>query len=431
MKSPSRVDIRPIRVPFDVTLHVPGSKSITNRALIIAALSRGETLLRNALFSDDTEYMIQALLDLGIDVLVDKGESTIKIVGQGGNLRVPSRPLNVGNSGTCMRFLASVVALGHGTFTLDGNPRMRERPIEDLIDGLRTLGVQVTYLGKQGFPPVEIKANGFRGGATRVKGDVSSQYISSILLSAPLASSPVTVAIDGTLVSRPYVTMTTALMQEFGATVSWKDLHTIEVNIDARYSGKSYTIESDYSSASYFMAAAAVTGSTARLGYLPRRTLQGDAVLARVLVDMGARVHCHEDAVEVRGTGGLHAIDIDMFEFSDLVPTVAVLAAFARGTSRIKNVGNIRFKESDRLHALATELTKIGATIVELEDGLEIIGKDSSDYHGASIDTHDDHRIAMAFSIAGLKVPGIQINNPACITKTYPRFLNDLERLYQ
>nr|MDO8118246.1 3-phosphoshikimate 1-carboxyvinyltransferase [Candidatus Sigynarchaeota archaeon] len=430
MKRPSRVDIQPIRAPFDVALQVPGSKSITNRALIIAALSSGESLLRNALFSDDTEYMIQALLDLGIDVSVDRDECTIKVVGQGGNIRMPAHPLSVGNSGTCMRFLASVVTLGHGTFTLDGNPRMRERPIKDLIDGLRMLGIEVAYLGKVGFPPVEIKANGFPGGATCVKGDISSQYISSILLSAPLASSPVTVTIDGNFVSRPYVAMTTALMQEFGATVSWKESHTIEVRNDARYSGKVYTIESDYSSASYFMAAAALTGSKARLGYLPRNTLQGDGAFARILVDMGAKVHHHENLVEVTGTGELHAIDIDMFDFSDLVPTVAVLGAFARGTTCIKNVGNIRFKESDRLHALATELTKIGATIMEHEDGLEITGMDASQYHGASIDTYDDHRIAMAFSIAGLKVPGIWINNPACITKTYPRFLNDLDQLY-
>ena len=419
----SSLDIPLLKRPFDKAILIPGSKSITNRALLIAALASGNSTLRNVLFSDDTEYMIGALLKLGISLDIAREQNVIIVYGKGGALDRPSEPIFIGNSGTCARFLTTAVALGHGDYVIDGNERMRQRPIQDLVDGLKGLGVDVSTINSTGCPPLTVHASGIRGGETTVQGSTSSQYLSSILLSAPYASKDVIVHVKGKLVSRPYVVMSARMMMQFGARVSWKEDSEIYVFTDKKYAGREYMIESDYSSASYFAGAAALTGSHAVLTRLPANSLQGDAVFLEILERMGATVDQNEETVDVTGTGTLEAIDVDMYDFSDLVPTVAVLAAFARGTTRITNVENIRVKESDRIAAIATELKKIGTAVTEHRDGLEIQG--GCKLHGASIQTYDDHRVAMSFAIAGLKVPGIKIENPGCVAKTYPKFFDE------
>jgi len=421
------VEIPRLTKPFDARIHVPGSKSITNRALLIAALASGTSILRNVLFSDDTEYMIGALLKMGINLDIDRGQNVIVVHGNGGELAVPADPIYIGNSGTCARFLTTAVALGYGRYVIDGNERMRQRPIQDLVDGLKGLGVAVTTAGDTGCPPLTVDASGLHGGKTTVSGSTSSQYLSSILLSAPYATSQVTINVKGKIVSRPYVVMSARMMQQFGARVSWKDDREITVFTDKKYTGREYTIESDYSSASYFAGAAALAEGHVVLTQLPANSLQGDAAFIEILEQMGARVAQHDDAVEVTGTGKLTGIDVDMYDCSDLVPTIAVLGAFASGKTRIRNVENIRVKESDRIAAVTTELKKIGARVEEFKDGLQVEG--GMPLHGASIKTYDDHRIAMAFSLAGLKVKGIKIEDPGCVAKTYPDFFDEFLKI--
>ncbi len=423
---PIEIPVAPAK-PFDARIHVPGSKSITNRALLIAALASGTSTLKNVLFSDDTEYMIGALLKLGIGLDVDRERNEIVVYGRGGELDVPKDPIFIGNSGTCARFLTTAVALGHGKYVIDGNERMRQRPIQDLVDGLKGLGVAVTTIGDTGCPPLTVDANGLRGGETTVSGSTSSQYLSSILLSAPHAASQVTINVKGKLVSRPYVVMSARMMLQFGARVSWKDDREITVFTDKKYTGQEYVVESDYSSASYFAGAAALAGGHVAMTRLPANSLQGDAAFLEILEQMGARVAQHDDAVEVTGVGKLSGIDVDMYDCSDLVPTVAVLGAFASGKTRISNVENIRVKESDRIAAVTAELRRIGAQVEEFKDGLEVVG--GKPLHGASIKTYDDHRIAMAFSLVGLKVKGIKIEDPGCVAKTYPKFFDEFLKL--
>ncbi|MBN2153078.1 MAG: 3-phosphoshikimate 1-carboxyvinyltransferase, partial [Candidatus Lokiarchaeota archaeon] len=404
-----------------------GSKSITNRALLIAALADGTSTLRNVLFSDDTEFMIGALRELGIDLDVDRGRNEVVVHGKGGEIGVPAGPIYVGNSGTCARFLTTAVALGHGDYVIDGNERMRQRPIQDLVDGLVELGVDVTTVDGTGCPPLTVHASGLRGGETSVSGSTSSQYLSSILLSAPYAASPVRIRVEGKLVSRPYVAMSARMMEQFGARVTWKGDDEIAVSTDEKYKGRDYAIESDYSSASYFAGAAALAGGRVVLTRLPADSLQGDAAFLEIIGRMGARVEQRDNAVDVTGTGKLAGIDADLFDCSDLVPTVAVLGAFASGKTRIRNVENIRVKESDRIASVTAELRRIGARVEEFKEGLEVEGGGA--LHGASIKTYDDHRIAMAFSLAGLKVKGIKIEDPGCVAKTYPRFFEELGAL--
>jgi 3-phosphoshikimate 1-carboxyvinyltransferase len=423
---PIEIPLAPAK-PFDARVHIPGSKSITNRALLIAALASGTSTLRNVLFSDDTEYMIGALLKLGIGLDIDRERNEIVVYGRGGELDVPKDPIFIGNSGTCARFLTTAVALGHGKYVIDGNERMRQRPIQDLVDGLKGLGVAVTTIGDTGCPPLTVDADGLRGGETTVSGSTSSQYLSSILLSAPYAASQVTINVKGKLVSRPYVVMSARMMLQFGARVSWKDDREITVFTDKKYMGQEYVIESDYSSASYFAGAAALVGGHVAMTQLPANPLQGDAAFLGIIEQMGARVEQHDDTVEVTGAGKLIGVDVDMYDCSDLVPTVAVLGAFASGKTRISNVENIRVKESDRIAAVTAELRRIGARVEEFKDGLEVEG--GKPLHGASIKTYDDHRVAMAFSIAGLKVKGIKIEDPGCVAKTYPKFFDEFLKL--
>ena len=408
----------PTKENITAEIAIPGSKSITNRGLVIGALARGETKLINRLECEDTEVMISCLRNLGFTIFTD-GDCFL-VRGEGGLIPARQAQLNTENSGTTMRFLTSLASLGNGKYILDGSPRMRERPIEDLLDGLNSLGVTVHSVNENGCPPVSVRANGISGGGCRLAGDISSQYLSSILLCAPYAGEEVTIKITGELVSRPYVDMTIRMMREFGVSITEDEQNSFTIPPGQKYEGRTYAIEGDASSASYFWAAAAITGGRVKVNNIGDSSIQGDAGFPRILEEMGATIKTGPDWTEVAGPV-TRGIKIDLNEMPDMVLTLAITSLFAPGRTVITNVANLRYKESDRLKAITVELKKIGAIVEELPDGLVIEG---GDLHGAEIDTYNDHRIAMAFSLAGLRVPGIKIKNPGCVNKTFPSFFD-------
>jgi 3-phosphoshikimate 1-carboxyvinyltransferase len=411
-------------IHLDVVL--PGSKSISNRALLIAALAEGETRISNLLFSEDTVYMSKALTDLGLDISLDEKGKCCVI--KGGKLPSRGQELFVGNAGTAMRFLTSYLALGRGNFILDGNERMRQRPIGDLLSALRQLDCDVESLENNACPPVLIRAHGMRGGECVINGKNSSQYISSVLMAAPYSERGVKIFTEGEAASLPYIDMTIRMMKQFGVSVTSNDFHEFEVKSARYHALESYTVEPDASSASYFLAAGAILSGSVKIRNLGKNSLQGDAKFAFVLQKMGCTVSCGEDYIELKSDGKLKGITIDMNEMPDTVPTLAIAALFADSPTKITNVANLRIKESDRISALASELKKLGAFVAEHPDGLEIFP--AKNYHPVSIATYDDHRIAMAFSIAGLKIDGIEIENPACVAKSFPDFFDVLERTF-
>ncbi|HEX4143003.1 MAG TPA: 3-phosphoshikimate 1-carboxyvinyltransferase [Pirellulales bacterium] len=419
------LEIQPLVRPADATLRPPGSKSITNRALVCAALATGSSRLTGALASEDTRVMIDALGRLGIAIdCLDAGQ-TLHVAGCGGKLPVAAADLYVANSGTTVRFLTALVALGRGSYRLDGTPRMRERPIQDLLDTLAQLGVRAHSEMPGGCPPVVIEADGLRGGRATVRGEVSSQFLSGLLMAAPYALSPLELVIAGPLVSQPYIRMTLAVMKSFGVAIEADRLERFRVAAPLTYRAVEYDIEPDASAASYFWAAAAISGGRVAVEGLSRESLQGDVAFCDCLAQMGCPVVYGADRVTVVG-GALRGIDVDMNAISDTVQTLSAVALFADGPTRIRGVGHIRHKETDRIGALATELRKLGAKVDEHVDGLTIVpGKP----RGATIDTYNDHRMAMSLSLVGLRVPGVVINDPGCTAKTYPRFFDDLSRL--
>jgi 3-phosphoshikimate 1-carboxyvinyltransferase len=333
--------------------------------------------------------------------------------------------LFVANSGTTMRFLTAMVCLGHGYYRLDGIPRMRERPIEDLLAALRQLGVKAFSERNNGCPPVVIEADGLRGGSIRIKGDVSSQFLSALLLVAPSAEGDMEIEVVGELVSRPYVDMSVAMLRQWGLTIDTPTNRLFHIPGRQHGSMWNYQIEPDASAASYFLGAAAITGGRIVIPYLTTRSLQGDMRFADVLGRMGCVLGLERDWPFVQG-GPLHGIDVDMNDISDTAMTLAAVACFAEGPTTIRNVAHIRHKETDRLAALATELRRVGALVEEFADGLTITPRP---LHGAEIETYNDHRMAMSMALIGLRVPGIVIKNPGCVAKTYPHFFTDLERL--
>lgn len=407
------------------TIRPPGSKSITNRAMVCAALADGTSTLRGVLDSEDTRLMAAALGRLGIEVQCDWDERTVRVTGCGGRLPAPGAELYVGNSGTTVRFLTAMVALGEGTFRLDGTPRMRQRPIQPLLDALVQLGVRAESELGTGCPPVVVHARGIAPGTARVSGAISSQYLSGLLMAAPGAQGRIELAIEGELVSEPYVEMTLAVMESFGVEVDWSVSDRFVVPAPRVYRACDYAIEPDASAASYFFAAAAVTSGCVTVEGLSRDSLQGDVEFCDCLARMGCRVDYGADRITVTG-GHLRGIDVDMNAISDTVQTLAAVALFAEGPTLIHNVAHIRHKETDRLAALATELRKLGATVEEGPDRLRIV---PGAVHGAMIDTYDDHRMAMSLAIAGLRTPGVVIRDPGCTAKTYPGFFEDLARL--
>jgi 3-phosphoshikimate 1-carboxyvinyltransferase len=427
MQYPPQIEIIPLTKPPNASVRVPGSKSITNRALVLAALSSGgmDIRLRGALRSDDTEIMMSALRTLGFHVLANLEHDEISVFHDEG-MPIPSANADifVGNSGTSMRFLTALVSLGHGRFRVDGIARMRERPIEDLLIALRQLGVNARSELGNGCPPVVIEADGLPGGEVRIRGNISSQFLSGLLMAASGAKSEVVITLDGELVSVPYVALTIEMMRQFGFCVENSAFRVFRVR-GREYSLGGYEIEPDASAASYFWGAAAIAGGCVRVEKLTTHSLQGDIRLVDILEEMGCQVVRADTGATVHG-GPLHGIDVDMNDISDTVMTLAVVACFAEGPTTIRNVAHIRHKESDRLSALATELRRIGAEVVEREDGLTITPRP---LHGAIVQTYNDHRMAMSLALVGLKIPGIVIDNPACVAKTYPRFFEDLERL--
>lgn len=418
--------IAPLARPPDAVVAVPGSKSISNRVALLAALAEGRSTLDGVLFSDDTRYMAAALRALGVAVTADEAAARLVIDGCGGRWPARTAALDVGNAGTAMRFLVAALCLGAGTYRIDGTARMRQRPIRELVEALRPLGAELDCVAETGAPPVTVHAHGLAGGATTLAAARSSQFVSAILQVAPYAARDVELTLAGEIIAQPYIDMTVAVMAQWGVAVAHDGDRVYRVRAGQRYRAQRYAVEPDASGAHYFWAAAALTGGRVRVPGLSRASLQGDVEFAALLGRMGAQVTWADDAVTVHGRGRLGGITVDMNAFSDTAPTLAVLGAFAAGPVRIDNVAHLRLQESDRLHAVATELAKLGARVDERADGLTVW---PSALHGGEVETYDDHRIAMAFALAGLVVPGIVIRDPGCVAKTFPDFFERLEEL--
>jgi 3-phosphoshikimate 1-carboxyvinyltransferase len=409
------------------SIRVPGSKSLTNRALIVAAMADGPSTLTGALDSEDTRVMVEALRALGISVDHDPETAVIRIQGCGGRFPAREASLKLANSGTSLRFLAAMLATGQGTYHLDGTARMGQRPVSDLLLALNGLGASARSDLGTGCPPVTIDASGLDGGYAFVRSDTSSQFLSGLLMALPYAKDTTTVEVQGVLVSQPYVAMTLAVMEAFGVKVVNRKFRRFDVHT-ARYRGRQFAIEPDASAASYFFALAAITGGTITVEGLGSSSIQGDMAFVDILEHMGCTVTREPGRTTVTG-GSLQSVDVDMMAMSDTVMTLAVVALFAGGVSRIRNVAHIRHKETDRIAALATELRKLGARVDEYPDGLVIDPPAPGQLRPARIATYNDHRMAMSFALVGLKVPGITILDPGCVAKTYPRFWDDFQGL--
>ena len=429
------VTIEPVARPFSATITPPGSKSLTNRALVLAALADGTSHLSNVLFADDTLVMLECLTRLGFDLHVDRAASAVRVGGLGGRIPTSSADLFCGNSGTTIRFLTALCALGRGRFNLDGIPRMRQRPIGDLAALLKNLGVRIDYVMEPGFPPVLVHGRGLAGGIGRFGGSQSSQYLSAVLQAAPYARHEVAIDLDGPQTSWPYVAMTMRLMDQFGVIPelvrdpSTGEPRRIIVPNGAPYRATDYAIEPDASNATYFLAAAAIhPGAKVTIEGLGRRSLQGDVGFADVLHRMGADLLFGADFITVIGPKALGGVEVDLSAMPDTAQTLAVAALFAEGPTVITGLHTLRVKETDRVAALAAELAKLGA-------GVEVNGDDLTIHppaggpRPADIDTYDDHRMAMSFALAGTKAPGVTIKDAQCVNKTYPRYFEDLDRV--
>jgi 3-phosphoshikimate 1-carboxyvinyltransferase len=415
---------------LDAVIEVPGSKSLTQRALIAAALAAGESRLWGPLASEDTQYTSGALREMGISVREDGNDWLVQ--GRGGRIEAPPTDIYLGNNGTATRFLTSVAALGQGLFRISGDHRMEERPIQPLMQALQGWGAEIASLKGTGCPPLEIRASGLQGGKTLLPEGKSSQYLSSLLLVAPYARQQAQLEVAGEVLSKPYVAMTLAVMASFGISAEANADFTWFTIPQGVYQAREYRIEGDASSASYFWAAAAVTGGRVRVANVPEPSLQGDAVFARLLGQMGCRVESAAAGITVTGTEELRGIEVDMGDCPDVVPTLAVVASQAHGRTLISNIAHLRIKECDRLHVMATELAKLGVQVEEGPDYLVVTGsgRRPASFHGAEIETHNDHRIAMSFAVAGLVVPGIRIHGEGCVGKSFPDFWERFQRLY-
>jgi 3-phosphoshikimate 1-carboxyvinyltransferase len=412
---------------IDATVRIPGSKSFTQRALVAAFLAEGGSLLRNALLSEDSIGLMEALKDLGAEIRIEGVD--VGVTGRGGRLRNPGRSIFLGDNGTAMRFLTSLVSLGEGEYTLTGTERLCLRPIGALVDALRSLGVDARSAGGDGFPPVVLNAEGLPGGQVVFKDIVSSQFVSSLMMCAPYARKETVITLEGPVRSYPYLEMTREVMEAFGVPVHQDRPNRFRISGRERYRNREYPVEGDASSASYFFLAAAICGGRVRVENLNPGTRQGDIGFAAVLEKLGCRVIRGENWVEVWGgdlNRGEYAFDLG--NMPDMVPGLAVLATRRFGLTLIRNVGHLRFKESDRLQALATELCRVGIHARETDDGLAVEGGPAK---GAAIETYKDHRMAMSFAILGLVVPGIAIRNPGCVGKSFPDFWEKLGGLYR
>ena len=424
--------ILPIPHPLNATVRVPGSKSLTNRALLIASLANGTTHLTNALFSDDSRYFAKALQALGFDVQLDEANHSMTVTGLGGKIPAKKAELFIGNAGTAARFLSAFLTLGNGEYTLDGEARMRERPIGDLVDSLSQLGANIQPLqkvesGERICPPVKITASGLPGGKTTIAGDISSQFLSALLMTAPYAQSPIEVELITDLNSKPYVDMTIAIMKDFGVEVERDKYQSFRVLPSAFRTLHSYAIESDASAASYFFAAPAICGGTVKVENISRKSVQGDVAFVDVLKQMGCTVEETDNSILVTRNLLLHGVVVDMRDIPDTAQTLAAIAPFADSPTRIRGIASARVKETDRVHATCAELDRLGVRVEEHEDGMTIYPVEKM--RSASIQTYNDHRMAMAFSLIGLRFDGVTIENPSCVSKTFPNFFEVLESL--
>lgn len=422
MTYPSEITIRPISRPMDRTICLPGSKSLTNRALLVAALARGTSVLSGILIADDTRLMVDALVMLGVHVEVDVARRRAVVQGVGGFFPNSDAELECGNAGTVIRFLTAACAASVGEFRLDGSPRLRERPIGELVNALRDLGAAVRYDGEDGRCPLAVSGKGLRGGQVTFERPISSQFVSAVLLAAPRAANDVMIRVEGGLLSAPYVRMTLDVMRAFGVEVIDDTMTSFIVPAPQAYQALEYLIEPDASAASYFLAAAALTGGRVTVEGLGQRSAQGDIGFVNVLEQMGCAVEQGDRHTTVRGPadGRLRGVSVDLGDMPDVAQTLAVLAAFAEGPTQIRNVGNLRVKETDRLFAVSRELARLGVETEVTEDSIVI--RPTRSPVAAIIETYDDHRMAMSFALAGLRVDGVVIKNPGCVSKTFPEF---------
>ncbi len=425
-------EIIPVEKEIDLTIAMPGSKSLTQRGLIAAALSEGESSLLYPLTSEDTDYTIAALKDMGVTIDNSNPDKWL-IKGCGGNIKAPKQEIYLGNNGTATRFLTSVTCLGHGDFRINGNEYMQKRPIEPLIKALRGWGADISSDNNNGCPPITIKAKGLAGGKTILPEGKSSQYLSSLLLIAPYGESQAELEVEGEIYSKPYVEMTIAVMYAFGVQIeATPQLDKFRIP-KGRYRGCEYRIEGDASAASYFWAAAAISGGKVSISNAEVPSLQGDSFLVPLLARMGCEVQKEENGgLSLSSRGQLKGINAEMAGMPDVAPTLAIVAAFAEGTTTINNIAHLRIKECDRIHAVVQGLKSMGADIEEEDDRMIIHGKDGgSNLHGAEIETFDDHRMAMCFAIAGLKVAGVKVKKPECVKKSFPDFWQKLAEITQ
>ncbi len=446
MNQPS-ISIQPVSQPLTATLRVPGSKSMTNRALMVSALAEGTTVLTNALFSDDSLVFAESLRRLGFDVQLDTREEvgqksfpasyltdmgslhSMTVTGLAGRIPADRAVLYTGNAGTAARFLMAMVTLGHGHYILDGDERMRQRPMQDLITALQPLGAHIdgSHL------PVSIQAQGLQGGCTVVSGDVSSQFLSGLLLAAPYAKHPVEVRVVQGLSSKPFVELTLAVMADFGIRVEREGYDRFLISPQVYHSPGIYPIECDATAASYFFAAPAICGGTVKVEGLTRQSKQGDIAFLDVLAQMGCTVTDASDGVSVSGPqagpgrSALRGVALDMRDIPDTAQTLAAVAPFACTQTTIHGIASARRKETDRVAAICAELTRLGVRVEEYADGLTIYP--CPNILPAAVHTYQDHRMAMAFSLIGLKVPGITILDPGCVSKTFPDYFRILSQL--
>jgi 3-phosphoshikimate 1-carboxyvinyltransferase len=425
MSLPDKLTLSPIQ-KISGSVVLPGSKSLSNRILLLSMLSEGKTEIQNLLDSDDVRRMVEALETLGIQLEENRAENLITVSGTSGIIPVKEATLMLGNAGTAIRPLTAAMTLGHGRFVLDGVQRMRERPIIDLVNGLSQLGANLRCINGTDCPPVEVIADGLPGGITRLSGAISSQYLTAILLAAPYADKEVQIEITDKLVSVPYVEMTLRLMQSFGVSVNHENFRLFHIPRQTYRSPGNIFVEGDASSASYFLAGAAITKGTVTVKGCGTDSLQGDARFAEVLEKMGAKVEWEPQQVKLTGNS-LNGIDVDMNQMPDAAMTLAVAALFASGPTAIRNIYNWRVKETERLQAVSTELRKLGAEVEEGYDYLVI--QPPEQIRKAEIDTYDDHRMAMAFSLAACGESPMTINNPGCVSKTFPDYFEVLDGL--
>jgi 3-phosphoshikimate 1-carboxyvinyltransferase len=417
---PERLEVGPLGRPVDAEVSVPGSKSVTNRALLVAALADGVSTIRNPLFSDDPYYLMESLARLGFDVWADREAGEVRIAGLAGGIPRGDVEVFVGNAGTVARFLPPALALGPGPYTVDGVPRMRERPIKDLVDAMRGLGAHVDYAEEDGRFPIIVGGGGLAGGQAVVRGGGSSQFVSGLLMAAPYAGAPVVLDVEGRE-SWPYVGITLDVMRRFGVEVEASEGFARLSVGRGPYRASAFEVEPDASAASYFLALAAVTGGRVRVPGLGAGSSQGDLRFAGVLEKMGCEVELGEDHVEVRGPGRLRGVEVDMGSFSDTMMTLAAIAPFASSPTTITNVGHTRHQETDRISAVVAELSRLGVEVEEWADGLRV---SPGPLHPAVVRTYGDHRMAMAFAVAGLAspTPTVTIADPGCVTKTFPGY---------